>query len=88
MSLQRKLSWLQAFYPDDEDEAAATCQVWHGVVTESLWPDSSSSTADREALMQADPYGCGDLWQHFMVGWYPLTQVAVRHTTKLICYQM
>ena len=65
---------LQVFYPDDDDEAAATCQVWHGVVTDSLSPGGTSAL-DRAALVQADPYGCGDLWESLMVGWHTPNQV-------------
>ena len=63
---------VQAFYPNDDDEAAATCQAWYGDVTDILSHDEAGG---GEEAVQADPYGCGGLWERFMVGWQPFLPV-------------
>ncbi|KAL0034434.1 hypothetical protein WJX79_002167 [Trebouxia sp. C0005] len=61
----------QVFYPDEDSEAAATCEAWHGDVTGVLSHDQAD---DGEEVVQTDPYGCGGLWERFLVGWQPRPQ--------------
>ena len=61
---------LQAFYPDD-DEAAAICEAWKGVITAVCSHDGPG----EEAAVQADPYGCAGLWERFQVQWQADPQV-------------
>ena len=60
------------FYPDADDVTAATCDAWHGEVAEIL---SHDAPGEGEGDVQADPYGCGGLWERFMVAWQLSTQV-------------
>ena len=66
---------LQVFYPDEDSEAAVTCEAWHGDVTGILSHDQAGA---GEEVVQADPYGCGGLWERFLVGWQPRPQVCPR----------
>lgn len=76
---------LQVFYPDADDvtAAASTCDPWHGQVADILSHDRQVPSSmggdlgDRqgEQRVQADPYGCGGLWERFLVHWHPNTQV-------------
>ena len=76
------------FYPDADDvtAAAATCDAWHGQVAEILTHDGQAPAStgeggdgDGEQAVQADPYGCGGLWERFLVHWQPNTQVGPAH---------
>ena len=62
----------QVFYPDADDVTAATCDPWHGEVADIVTHDGGG---EGEEAVQADPYGCGGLWERFMVGWQPNAQV-------------
>ncbi|KAL0024726.1 hypothetical protein WJX77_011758 [Trebouxia sp. C0004] len=66
----------QVFYPDEDSEAAATCEAWHGDVTGVT---SHDQAGDGEEVVQADPYGCGGLWERFLVGWQPRPQTGHAH---------
>jgi len=73
---------LQVFYPDEDSEAAATCEAWHGDVTGIL---SHDQAGDGEEVVQADPYGCGGLWERFLVGWQPRPQVCAHLFIGVAC---
>lgn len=64
------------FYPDADDAtaAAATCDPWHGEVADILSHDEQGHEEGEQGV-QADPYGCGGLWERFLVHWQPNTQV-------------
>lgn len=80
---------LQVFYPDADDvtAAAATCDPWHGLVADigshddqaqdsmGEEPGEGDGEVHGEQAVQADPYGCGGLWERFLVLWQPNTQV-------------
>lgn len=66
---------VQVFYPDADDVTAATCDPWHGEVADIMTHDGGTG----EDGVQADPYGCGGLWERFMVGWQPNLQVKRPH---------
>ena len=77
---------LQVFYPDADDvtAAAATCDPWHGRVADILSHNdqgqgslSGDPAGQGEQGVQADPYGCGGLWERFLVHWQPNTQVGL-----------
>lgn len=38
--------------------------------------DLEAGEGEGEQRVQADPYGCGGLWERFLVHWQPNTQVA------------
>ena len=91
---------LQVFYPDADDvtAAAATCDPWHGQVADVLSHDGegqgrgeASHSGDPEAgggeqRVQVDPYGCGGLWERFLVHWQPNTQVGRLVLAGCGCY--
>lgn len=91
---------LQVFYPDADDvtAAAATCDPWHGQVADILSHNDpgqgqgqGSLSGDPEAGegeqgVQADPYGCGGLWERFLVHWQPNTQVGLCTSYMLLSY--
>ena len=70
--------------------AAATCDPWHGQVADILSHDGQGQgqgqgqgslseepeAGEGEQGVQADPYGCGGLWERFLVHWQPNTQVS------------
>ncbi|KAL3137809.1 hypothetical protein ABBQ38_005065 [Trebouxia sp. C0009 RCD-2024] len=78
----------QVFYPDADDvtAAAATCDPWHGLVADigshddqaqdsmGEEPGEGDGEVHGEQAVQADPYGCGGLWERFLVLWQPNTQ--------------
>lgn len=78
---------LQVFYPDADDvtAAAATCDPWHGQVADILSHDGQGlgqgslseelEAGEGEQGVQADPYGCGGLWERFLVHWQLNSQV-------------
>ncbi len=76
---------LQVFYPDEDSEAAATCEAWHGDVTGIL---SHDQAGDGEEVVQADPYGCGGLWERFLVGWQPRPQVCAYLVIDVPCTRL
>ena len=90
---------LQVFYPDADDvtAAAATCDPWHGQVADILSHDGQGQgqgqgsmsegpeAGEGEQGVQADPYGCGDLWERFLVHWQPNTQVGLPSPGRCHC---
>lgn len=47
------------------------CEAWRGVITAVC---THAGLAEEDAL-QADPYGCGGLWERFQVQWQTHPQV-------------
>ena len=87
---------MQVFYPDADDvtAAAATCDPWHGQVADILSHDGQwqaqgqgeePQAEEGEQGVQADPYGCGGLWERFLVHWQPNTQVGPSSPGRRCC---
>ena len=88
---------VQVFYPDGDDGTAATCQAWHGDVMDVLSHDPQGAGGGGEEAVQADPYGCGGLWERFVVGWQPRPHTQVRTSASwlhflplcfLLCFEV
>ena len=53
-----------------------------GQAQASTGGDPGGGDGDGEQAVQADPYGCGGLWERFLVHWQPNTQVGPAQITS------